>query len=305
MKIAIMLALHNNPEQANIFIRQCLASPACDIFIHIDQKGLDIKEKLVKSERIYYLPKSYSVSWGDFTQIEYVIELIKYADSIGEYDYYSIHSGNDLMIKPVDELIKYLLCNKKHAYLDCHPLPWKTWQYGGGLGRLALTWPTCFRKRLPPHSIQRYARAIYGRLYGTGILRGKKLPEDIQFWGKSAWFTVSGECIKRALEYLRMHPEFLAIFERALCGDEIFFATLFNQVCDEDEVEEQNNLRYIDFHTKNTKTVGAPKTLLMEDKEKMMASGAFFARKVDITTDEQIIRFFVEYCLSEKEWCDL
>ena len=34
----MMLAIHNKPEQANVFIRQCLTDPDSHVFIHIDRK---------------------------------------------------------------------------------------------------------------------------------------------------------------------------------------------------------------------------------------------------------------------------
>ena len=292
MKIAIMLALHNNPKQANIFMKQCIQNEGCHVFVHIDKKGLDIKSELIAHGRIHILPKSYSVRWWDYSQIEYVIELMKYANDFGEFDYYSIHSGNDLMVRPFCELSDFLKTDNKYAYLDCESLPWSEWQYGGGLGRLALPWPRWMRSRLKPNSVQRYLRSLYGHLYGWHLIPGKKLPAEIPFWGKAAWYTLRSDCVEKCLDYICMHPEFLDLFRESLCGDEIFFNTLVNMTAEDEVVERHNNLRYVDMRTVDKKVVGAPKTLTMSDVEKIRKSGAFWARKFDAQVDEEAVYHF-------------
>ena len=294
MKFAVMLALHNNPEQANIFINQCLGYPGCEVFIHIDKKGLWIREKLIADERVHILPYSYSVSWGNYSQIEYVLYLMHYIKDFGAFDWYSIHSGNDLLVRPFHELETFLNNSRQYAFLDCHRLPWKDWQYGGGLGRIALIWPECMLRRLKPHSVLRYARAIYGRMYGAKLIRGHKLPQDITFYGKSAWYTLSNECVSDVLTYLETHPDFLGLFKKSLCGDEIFFNTVVHLTAAQKgrELESHNNLRFVDFDKVDRLNVGSPKTLTIDDVDKITDSGAFFARKVDRNVDSKIIDYY-------------
>ena len=301
MKIAIMLALHNNPEQANVFIRQCLTSEECDVFIHIDRKGLNIKDDLITHQRAHVLPYSYMVEWGDVSQIEYVIYMMQYIHEFGHYDYYSIHSGSDLLVRPMSELTEYLKKSRRYAYLDCHPLPWKEWQYGGGLGRLALYWPDCFRKRLKRPSILHAMRAVYGRLYGMGLLKGRKLPDNIQFWGKTAWYTLSGECVDDCLRYLYRHPAYLELFRYSLCGDEIFFNTLVHIVSHGKEIEDHNNLRYVDMKQGERKNVGAPKTLTMDDIRRIKTSGAFLARKADVSVDADLVSYYIRLTIDSSQ----
>ena len=219
-RVAIMLALHNNPEQANIFIKQCLQYSGTEIFIHIDCKGISITDKLIKDERVHILSEHFDVQWGDISQVKYVIALMRYISKYeterlnGErFDYVSIHSGSDMLVKPMSAVVSFLREDNKFAYLDCYELPWEKWQYGGGLGRLALYWPAAFRKRLKRPSFIHICRALYGRMYGCGLLKGRKLPQNIQFWGKSAWYTISGECMRRCLLYLDHNPRYLTFFE--------------------------------------------------------------------------------------------
>ena len=295
MKIAMMLAIHNHPEQANVFISQCLTDPDCQIFIHIDKKGLSIKDGLLKDPRVHILPRSYSVEWGEFSQIQYVLYMMEYIRDSGNFDYYSIHSGSDLLVRPMAELRAYLEETDMYAYLDCHRLPWSRWQYGGGLGRLRLIWPAWMRKRLRPRSVQRYLRAVYGRMYALPFLRLRKIPEGIEFYGKSAWYTLREDCVRDLLDYVKEHPDFYEFFRTALCG-EIFFDTLAMHLAGErglrDRVLQNNNLLYDDLFDGDRRSVGAPKTITIKDIDAIRASGAFFARKADPSVDRDVISYY-------------
>ena len=302
LRIAIMLALHNNPEQANVFIGQCLQYKGAEVFIHVDCKALHIIEKLRKDSRVHIIDKHYDVQWGDITQVKYVLALMNFISDYemnclsGEtFDYISIHSGSDMFVRRIVEFISFLEQDHKFAYLDCHKLPWKDWQYGGGLGRIALYWPAIFRRRLKRPSFTHFCRALYGRLYGWGIIKGRRIPEDIQFWGKSAWYTISGECMSRCLNYLNQNPSFLTFFENTLCPDEIFFDTLICLVGEEENIQKHDNLMYDDMIVHDRKNVGSPKTMTMEDIETIEQSGAFFARKFDTNVDSRVVSYFLEY----------
>ena len=287
-KIAFLLTLYNNPEQANMFIKQLLEYQGSYIFIHIDQKSLDIKDKIIKHDRVKIMPKSYIVEWGDYTQFISVLELMKYVNAEGNFDYYSLHSGSDLLIKPIHEFVDFLKKDHKYAYTICRKLPDPTWQYGGGLGRIALRWPKFFRKKYSCHHPMRYIRSLYGKAYGAGILRGHKLPDDIEFWGRSDWYTLRGDCVKDIIKYTNKHPEYMELFKDSLIGSEIFFTTLVHMNKSE-EIVSDNDLRYIDFKNVDKSTPGSPKLLTTEDYDKIMKSDRFFARKFDIRVDRAVV----------------
>lgn len=299
-RIAFMLALHNNPEQANVFIRQCLLYKGSEVFIHIDRKGIGITDKLIKDQRVHILLEHLDARWGDVSQVKYVLALMRYIasyerDTLKErFNYISIHSGSDMFVRPISELVSFLEKDNRFAYLDCRELPWKEWQYGGGLGRIALYWPVWLRTRLKRYSFTHICRAFYGRLYGWGLIKGRKMPTGIRFYGKSAWYTISGECMHRCLKYIDHKPAYLKIFEHALCPDEIFFDTLVNLVGKDKVIDEQKNLRYDDMGIYGQKDSGSPKTITMDDVERIKNSGAYFARKFDISIDQAVVDYYLK-----------
>ena len=286
MKVAYLLTLYRDAEQANIFIKQLLQSTASVIYIHIDKKSDPSLEKdLLKDERIHIIPQRFDVHWGDYSQIEANLALFNYAKKDSQFDYYSVHSGNDILVRPIDELLRFLEEDQAYAYLDCRKLPDKQFQYGGGLGRIALHWPKVFRKKYGRFSILRVLRSIYGRMYGAGIIKGRQLPA-IDFYGQSDWFTLSEACVFNMFSYLENNPEFKALFKDSLIGSELFFNTVAVWTKGEKEIRTTNNLRYIDFDNPDKDTPGSPKLLKIDDYERIIQSNNFFARKVDMHDKE-------------------
>lgn len=110
---------HNDVYLINPFIRQLLAYEGSFVFIHIDEKGLDIFSEIIDDKRVFVIPEHYNGSWGDYTQIQMVNALITYAHAVEEFDYYSLHSGVDLCVRPIQELALFLEETNCYGYYEC------------------------------------------------------------------------------------------------------------------------------------------------------------------------------------------
>lgn len=129
--IAFLIVAHNNVEQLNMFIRQLLVYEGSYIYIHIDAKSLNMIPDVLKAERVTVLPEHYDVKWGDYTQILVNNYLLKYAISKKQHIYYSLHSGADLAIRPVKELIAFLNVTNCYGYYGCSKLRLAIWWWSG------------------------------------------------------------------------------------------------------------------------------------------------------------------------------
>ena len=187
--------VHENPEQINQFLRQLLAYEHSEIYIHVDINQDHIKSLLLPKDRIHILEKSIHGKWGDYAQIEMIDMLLRYAYQHGPHDYYSLHSGCDLAIRPVNEYADYLAKTQRYAFYYGPKLPRKDWGHGGGLERLALYYPPVLRKKYPYKHPMRYIRALYRIGYEKGIIKGKLIPEKYQFSGGSEWFTICEQAV--------------------------------------------------------------------------------------------------------------
>lgn len=288
IKIAFLIMAHNNPNLLNTFVKQLLSYEESYVFIHVDKSSLLSKDDIIIDDRVIVLDNNISVSWGDYTLIQAAEILIDYAYNYSDFDYYSFHSGVDLMIKPISEFIEYLQDNGKDAYIECEKLPIKNFDHCGGLERIGLHYPKYMRKKAPMKSFTRYSRAIYMCLYKFKI---NKIKDNIYYFG-SVFFTASNKLIKEYYLFLKNHTDFKERFVHSLCADEIYFNTIFmnSQNCN---ISSRNNLFFIKWNEAG-ENAGSPKTLTYDDKDEMLNSGKFFARKFDDKIDKEIITYLTK-----------
>lgn len=293
MKIAFLIMVRNNPTMLNCFIKQLLQYQGSVVFIHVDEKGLNIIPDIIEDPRVIIIPEHYNGSWGDYSQIQMVNALIKNAVNSGDFDYYSLHSGVDLCVREVSEFADYLSKNNLYGFYECTKLP-STWQYGGGLGRVALKWPKYLRRRAVGYQLPRVLRAIYGRLFSVGIIKGRKIPEKYELFGGSAWFTIRSDCAKDYVHFLE-DSEFTSLFVNALCGDEIYYVSIFQMCKGNRMVNNKSNLRFIDWKERGQHPgPGSPNTIDCSMIDEIEKSGCFFARKFDANYDNDVIQYFLE-----------
>ena len=291
--IAFLLIVHAEPAQVNQFIGQLLAYEHSYIYIHVDAKNVGMTEQLIRDERVFILPKHIDCQWGDYSQIQAYKYALRYAVSHRKHDFYSIHSGADLAVRPVREYAAFLSDQDLYGWYACHPMPTQ-WTWKGGFGRIALRWPKTFRKRVSRHSPIRYLRSMYGRLYEVDLIKGRDLPEEYDYYGGSGWFTIRRDCAEDFLAFTERESGFEELFINALIADEIYFVSIFQMTRAQRKAEDSYDLRFIDWTDRGQKLLpGSPNTITMDMKEDIKASGAFFARKFDGHIDPDIIDYFL------------
>ena len=99
--------------------------------------------------------------------------------------------------------------------------------------------------------------------------------------------------IKYILEYISDNPWFLDIFEKSICGDEVFFHTIIKTNSKVIVFDNPNYghkaLRYIDW----TSGPEYPKILNEEDSVNMKKSNYLFARKVHEKSKDNFMKSFL------------
>ncbi len=293
-KIAFLVLANDNIEILNLFLKQLLEYGESYIFLHIDAKVQIEKINIIKDKRIVIVERIYC-SWGDYSLVQCVLNLYHKANSYDiDFDYYSIHSDADLAIGNVETFVNYLSINGKHAYLRCSKLPYKGWGISGGFERLDLYFPKIFRQKMKKYNVLRILKVLYIKIYGYSFIwKFKSRKHD--YYGGSFWHTVDKYCVKKILEYINNHPEYCNLFNNSLISDEIFFNTVIILAIGTDNVEINNNLRYIDWTENNSKYGGSPKMLTVSDYDKIIKSNKFFARKFNLNLDKKIIDKILKY----------
>ena len=131
-KQAICIQCHDKPELVNSLIR-ILPEKLFDIFIHVDKKSSMI-DKIDRKSNVFLCQKRIDVRWGQYSQIEATISMLKMFDPLN-YTYVHLISGQDYIIKKPSVLYDFFSATDKE-YIGCTKLPEDSAWSGGGVGSL-------------------------------------------------------------------------------------------------------------------------------------------------------------------------
>jgi hypothetical protein len=269
-KIAILILVHKNKNQVNRLIKHL--SKDFDIYVHIDKRySMNINEQ--DNVFVYKIYKTY---WGSFNQIMGTLLLLSEAHN-KKYERYILISGQDLPLKTNEE-INIFFNNNNFEYIEIDKIPRKDgWP---DMNRLAHYHQNCkYRGNEDKYKIfYRIQRKILNII---SKYKPRKLEYD--FYGGANWINLTKECVERIFEYLKSDTKYINRYKWTRCTDEIFFQTIIHQINDLNI--KNDSLRYIDGESGPE----YPRTLRINDYEKIMSTENLFARKFDETVDMEII----------------
>jgi hypothetical protein len=280
MKIAVLVLVHKNQEQAESLIRHLAVD--FSLYVHVDKRSpvtLDGTGRV----KVY---KKFKTYWGSFNIVKATLCLLReaYADNC---DRYILISGQDLPIKTNTEIKRFFEKNEKD-YIEVIKLPYKFGHYDSDLTRVSRYWPCVKvrwkeRKTIVPELIYRVKE-----LFLNVTVNLKKRPLRYEFYGGTQWFNLTRDTAGKMLGYLDRNPAYMRRYRLTHVSDEIFFQTLVRLL----NIETVNDhLRYIDWETGPE----YPRNLTKEDFGRITASPALFARKFDGAVSGDIIAMMYTY----------
>jgi len=265
MKHAFLILAHKNMRQLMQMI-SVLQSNNRWFFVHIDKKS-DMQTTIEFPSNLLVADQQIDINWGGFSMIEATVCLINMlCDSKISPDYVHLLSGQDFPLcspKIFDQLFEN---NYGKNFLEYHTIPYKGWAGNGGWDRVNYKWD------------------MDGEEKGKKHLGASSFPSDIQPYGGSQWWSLTGECVKWLSCVCRPGELLYDFYRQTMIPDEMFFqTTLMHSSFAETVVND--NLRYVNW----TDGPEYPRILLNSDFDKLLCSGKLIARKFDENVDHQII----------------
>nr|WP_295863765.1 beta-1,6-N-acetylglucosaminyltransferase [uncultured Chitinophaga sp.] len=277
MILNFLILVHQQPSQLERLVR-LLDFPQARFFIHVDKKT-DLKRFRPAvshiSSPVTFIRRRHNISWGGMEMVAATLDLIEAAVAPGEKGYFILLSGQDLPLKPVTAFYDYLEAHYGEEYLSFRRLPYSNWNMNGGLDRIEYYW---FMDQLPPEENMR----LYEAQKNAGMRR--IFPFDINLFGGSQWWCLTNEAATYICDFLNVNPEYTDYFRHTFIPDESFFQTILLNGPFSGRVT-GNNLRFMDWSGPEM-----PKVLTMDDYDRIMGSGCFFARKFDEERDITVVR---------------
>lgn len=283
-KHAFLIMAHRDDLSFRSLIQQ-LDDDNSDIFIHMDEKNTEYNSsdinKLIEKSNIYHVKRT-NVTWGGFSQIACELILLAEATKTGQYDYYHLLSGQDLLIANMEDLYDFFSENQGKEFIRFQS---ETFTYEG---------------RVQYYSMQdMIGKNKNGLYYFDRILRelqnllNIKRNRNVDFQKGTNWFSITDDLAR----FVVSKSEWVyKIFKYTICADEIFLQTIvhnseFRNRLYMNEYNNQPNaiMRLIDWDR------GTPYTFRQEDFNQLIDSDMFFARKFDENIDKTIIVNIVNF----------
>jgi Core-2/I-Branching enzyme len=276
MRIANIILVHKNPRQVESLIKTMFHADF-DFYIHVDKK-IDIKpfEYLSLIDQVYFVKDRVVCNWGGYSIVDGIINSIDHVRQSGiTYDFVNLLSGQDFPVKPIAQIYSFFSKNLGFSFLafdNSNDTPW--WKETESRYKKFHLTDMKFRGRYAVQAILNF------------ILPKRKYLDSIKLYGgnRGTWWTITFECAAYLTEYLKRSPEFVNFLRFTWGSDEFVVPTvLMNSPYQSKIINE--SYRYIDWPA----GLASPKTLTVDDYEKIISSDSLFARKFDADVDVEII----------------
>ena len=308
MKRAVLCIAHKGPQQLNVLARQILAdSPDSDIYFHIDIKAEAIKAEMLVHPNVHFIQNSHSITWGDDSNVRMLLDAFHEIVAQNKpYEYFQICTGQDIMVK--SGLDDFLEVNKGNIYIDMH----KNDRYIKYL--LTHKYPRSFCKD-HGKSVMNLVVLAYTIMTRVGLIPKKKIRYNIKgldFQASYNWSFMPYEVLCYIVRFLDENPGFLDLYYDTMTPEDGFLGTLIMNSPYRDRVVFKPELDYEivgrepvrrgESLTFMKKFVGPhPPFLTVEDIPAIESSGCYFARKMDMVRDPEVVQYFEDKLVKKEK----
>ncbi len=287
-KVAYLILVHHQVAHFSRLVRM-LNCEWAHFFVHVD-KAADLaafKKAVPESHNVSYLTgnRRIKVFWGGYSMIQATLNLLESAvDSGCSFKRYCLLSGSDFPVKKIEHIRNSFSSDKEFIRID--------------RGINASQPDFIFKYVARYHFIDNYLLNLKTAPFqGLHQLSNrlldvipKRLYAKIPLYHGSQWWSLTDQCIKYVLDFVRNNQDYVSFHKHSLLPDEIFFHSIvrsspfahkithdFERVASLEEYAASNEYgcHYIDWQTLGE----VPKVLDLTDLNALLATSALFARK--------------------------
>jgi hypothetical protein len=304
MKIAYLIIAHDQPRQFKRMIK-ALDSEYVSFFVHIDSKR-NISEFNFPNfkDNVIFIKNRISVIQGGFSLTQAMINLMKKASILNEFDYFIFLSGRDYPIKDNNYICNFLKNNYPMNFINFYPLVGNA-DYINNIKKYYFI-DLIHRS---PRILQKTLEAIQLNLHK--FLPDRSFINNMIPYRGSQWFCLNRQIIDYIVKYIDSQNanRYIGFFKYVWGSDEIFFQTLvlnspYAQQCryyDQDiknskkfmRDENKAYLHYIDWRWNRED----PAVFDIGDFQTLKACDALFARKFCENKSKKLLYYIDHYLL--------
>jgi hypothetical protein len=284
MTVAYIVLSHRNPEQVLRLVRALNEGPAARVLVRHDPRGPALPPAQLDAAGGEAIEDGIEFEWGGWSQLELILGCLREAARRHDPDWALILSGQDYPLRPLAEIEAELGASMADGRLGAvreverhRPPP--------GEDEFFLRCRYLHYTR--PRGIRTLPRALRPLAYArqlpplVGIRRPGRPP--LRYHASADWLTLGRRGLTATLAAAE-DRRLMRRFRRVAVPSESFFATVL--LNDPALTIERDHRRFAPFPHPGAPH---PETLTTSDSDRLLSSGADFARKFDATVDSRIL----------------
>jgi hypothetical protein len=293
--VVYIVISHRNPDQVVRLVRVLREGPSARVLVRHDQRGELLERERIEAAGGELVQDRIKSRWGGWSQIKLMLFCLREATARHDPDWVLLLSGQDYPLRPLADIEADLHASPADALLgSVRQVETRRPAAGDDEFFLRCRYRHYARPRVLPSSLPRSLRPLaYARDLPplVGVRRIESAP--LTLFASADWLTL-GRAAIRAVLAASENRRLMRHFRRVAVPSESFFASVL--LSDPSLIVERDNRRFSSFEH------GAPHpaTLLSKDYDRLLASGADFARKFDVTRDPHVLDLLDEHRRSRK-----
>jgi len=277
--VGFVLLTHDKPHQTIRLVttlNRMFDGPPIVCHHDFSQINLD-KNSLTKN--VTLVQPHLHTAWGQFSLVEAMLRALQVMfETPTSPDWFILLSGADYPIKPAQQILSDLESSPFDVHIHHEPIVYN--QYQSDWQKMCF-YRYCVVKFGLPYINRRLQLTKRMMILSNPILTKPFLPfsNKLRCFAGEHWFCADRKAAQYLLKFHNEIPALAAHYRKTKNSSESYYQTVF---CNAPHLKiSGNNWRYVNW------LIGGPhpKTLVLEDLPKMLASSAHFARKFDIDKD--------------------
>lgn len=285
MAVAFLILAHSNSAQLRRLIER-LEGPGANLHLHIDRKSDWQSLAAAATKNVDVVPREQSVPvyWGGFSMVRAIYALLERAYANEENRHFCLLSGACYPAASRDRVLERL--SRPGQLIEVER-------------QLSVTGSAEFDRyiryvRLQDNPITNSRTGSFLRRPVHLVLRAirRRPPPDFDFFHGSAWWSLDRRGAKAVIEFPRERPDVMRFYRFSSLPDESMFSSILRNGSSREEIafdwlarpkpadwpRNVHATHYVDWTVGSN---GSPKTLVLDDLDAIIASGAALARKTD------------------------
>lgn len=283
MNVAYVVLSHRNPPQVLRLVRALGEGPAARVLVRHDPRHSTLPAAAIEAAGGEALEDRIEVKWAQWSYLELILSCLREARRRLDPDWTLILSGQDYPLRPLAAIEADLGRARTDARLGSVREVESRRPAHGDEFYLRCRYRHYARPRGLSHLPRRLRPVVYARdlppLLGVRRLRRPPLP----FYSSADWLTLRRSAVAALLDAAG-DRRLMRHFRRVAVPSESFFATVL--LADPAVAVDGDHGRFAPFSHSGA---AHPDTLTSRDLDRILASGADFARKFDAEVDSEVL----------------